>query len=320
MEIKTIEVPYMGDERQIFEIFVRKNEDVGYYLIPKDEVIDLLPLLKKGEINYEAVPANSDQIGVLPVRLSKYDVSDLDEKDVVALYTDIQIDELYEVMEYIHTHDNRYDNIILRIYKNSELPEFRTVLNEKAMKSLSPEYQQVFSGYMKLLLDLNDSDRIKQLMRYSNQNEIAKMLLRYTDEVRAFIFDHVTIRMAQDLQTKIDKLSNEKCGMQLLNISEDDEKRKDIEEVVNKLLSCRGGKYVTEIFAKEGCIKNGRLGDWVGLMVEVKAEIFNTDLDADLDDVMDDMMDIERPYTLVISSEPDMLDRSYGTVIWKRNE
>ena len=125
MEIKTIEVPYMGDERQIFEIFVRKNEDVGYYLIPKDEVIDLLPLLKKGEINYEAVPANSDQISVLPVRLSKYDVNDLDEKDVVALYTDIQIDELYEVMEYIHTHDNRYDNIILRIYKNSELPEFR---------------------------------------------------------------------------------------------------------------------------------------------------------------------------------------------------
>ena len=165
-----------------------------------------MSLLQKSEIYFEAVPANSEHLSVLPLRLSKYDIGEYDEIDVVALFTDIQIDELYDVMEYLHAHENQCGNLILKICKNSELPEFRTVLNEKAMYELAPEYQQVFGGYMKLLLDLNDSDRIKQLMEYSDQKEIAKMLLHYTDEVREFILDHVTTRMAGDITGELNKL------------------------------------------------------------------------------------------------------------------
>lgn len=87
-----------------------------------------------------------------------------------------------------------------------------------------------------------------------------------------------------------------------------------INEIINRLLNCSDGKHITEIYAKEGSIVRGEFTNWVGLMVETDTEFVNESLY----DVINDIEEEEREFTLVISVEPDTVERGHGTVLWKK--
>ena len=86
------------------------------------------------------------------------------------------------------------------------------------------------------------------------------------------------------------------------------------EAIVNRILSCSDAKFVTEIYAKERSIVNGEFGNQKSLMVEVDPEFTNESLY----DVINDMEEEKWPFTLVISVEPDTVERGHGTILWKR--
>lgn len=87
-----------------------------------------------------------------------------------------------------------------------------------------------------------------------------------------------------------------------------------INEIINRLLNCSDGKHITEIYAKEGSIVRGEFTNWVGLMIETDTEFVNESLY----DVINDIEEEEREFTLVISVEPDTVERGHGTVLWKK--
>jgi len=102
--------------------------------------------------------------------------------------------------------------------------------------------------------------------------------------------------------------------IQLLNIQETDPKKQELEETINTILSCSDGSYIEEIYAKAGSIRNGLFTNWVGLMVELNPEFENKSLY----DVIDQLEDTDRDFTLVISVEPNGVERGHGTILWKK--
>ena len=92
--------------------------------------------------------------------------------------------------------------------------------------------------------------------------------------------------------------------------------KEKIKEIINKILACSDGKYITEIYAKDGTIVNGEFTNWVSLMIETIPEFVNESL-------YDAIFDIEEethPFTLHLSVEPDTVERGHGTVLWKKGE
>lgn len=87
-----------------------------------------------------------------------------------------------------------------------------------------------------------------------------------------------------------------------------------VKNIIDKLLSCSDGKHITEIYAKEGSIVNGEFTNWVGLMVETDTEFVNESLYDCINDIEEDSF----PFTLVISTEPDTVERGHGTVLYKK--
>lgn len=100
----------------------------------------------------------------------------------------------------------------------------------------------------------------------------------------------------------------------LMNVKESDNKKIVIANVVDKLLSCEDGKYIEEIYAKDGSFRNGLFTNWVGLMVELNPEFENKSLY----DTIDDLEERCEAFTLVISTEPNTVERGTGTVLWRR--
>lgn len=90
--------------------------------------------------------------------------------------------------------------------------------------------------------------------------------------------------------------------------------RREVENIISRLLDCSDGKHIEEVYAKTGSIVNGEFGNWVGLMVEVCPEFQNESLY----DCINDIEDEERGFELVISVEPNTVERGHGTVLWKR--
>ena len=93
------------------------------------------------------------------------------------------------------------------------------------------------------------------------------------------------------------------------------DRKNEIQNVIEKLLSCKDAAYIDEIYAKEGSFdRNGQFSNWVGLMVEVPANFKNTDLYA----VIDDIEDENRNFTLVISVEPNTVERGHGRILYNK--
>lgn len=98
--------------------------------------------------------------------------------------------------------------------------------------------------------------------------------------------------------------------------------KNEIEKIIARLLSCTDGKYIEEIYAKDGSIVNGEFGNWVGLMVETCPEFTNESRDGSLSlyDCINDIEDEARSFRLVISVEPNMASRGHGTILYKKGE
>ncbi len=90
------------------------------------------------------------------------------------------------------------------------------------------------------------------------------------------------------------------------------EKTKDI---ILELLNCSDGKYITEIYAKEGSVIGGEFTGWISLMIEADPAFVNESLYG----VMDDIDERYHPFTLHLSIEPDMVERGHGIVLWTRS-
>ena len=102
--------------------------------------------------------------------------------------------------------------------------------------------------------------------------------------------------------------------MVLMNVDKNDPKYNTISEVIEAILFCSDGANVEEIYAKEGSFRNGLFTNWVGLMVELTPEFENKSLY----DVIDEQEEKCTDFTLVISTEPNTVERGVGTVLWKK--
>lgn len=91
---------------------------------------------------------------------------------------------------------------------------------------------------------------------------------------------------------------------------------KIIGEIISRLLDCSDGKYITEIYAKEGSIVRGEFTNWVGLMIETDTEFVNESLY----DIINNIEEEPHSFTLTISVEPDTIERGHGTTLWKKGD
>ncbi len=89
-----------------------------------------------------------------------------------------------------------------------------------------------------------------------------------------------------------------------------------VKSIINRLISCSDGKHITEIYAKNGSIIDGKFTDRIGLMIETDPDFINDTLY----DTIDDIEEKSYPFTLVISIEPDMAERGHGYVLYRRSE
>lgn len=99
------------------------------------------------------------------------------------------------------------------------------------------------------------------------------------------------------------------------NIKEDN-KSKMIEELINLILSTNNTGII-EIYAKDGSIINGSFGNWVGLMIETDPEFPNESLD-DVLDIIEQKDFSKYDFRLVISTEPNDMERGHGTILWSK--
>ena len=102
----------------------------------------------------------------------------------------------------------------------------------------------------------------------------------------------------------------------LMNVKENDKKIEAVATAIEAVLSCDDGKYVEEVYAKDGSFVNGLFSNWVSLMVELNPEFKNKSLY----DVIDAVEDSCTDFTLIISTEPNTVEHGCGTVLWRREE
>lgn len=98
----------------------------------------------------------------------------------------------------------------------------------------------------------------------------------------------------------------------LMNVNKNDKKLEALVKAIETVLSCEDSKYVEEIYAKEGSFRNGLLTDQVRIMVELNPEFVNKSLYNAIDNAEESC----QGFTLVISTEPNTVERGDGTVLW----
>ena len=89
-----------------------------------------------------------------------------------------------------------------------------------------------------------------------------------------------------------------------------------IKEIIHELLSCEDGRYITEIYADHGSDLEDNQDNhngWVRLMIETDPHFSNNDLY----DRMNDLDEKIYPFRLILSVEPDMVERGHGIILWK---
>ncbi len=89
-----------------------------------------------------------------------------------------------------------------------------------------------------------------------------------------------------------------------------------IKEIIRELLSCEDGRYITEIYAEHGSDLEDNHNGWVWLMIETDPYYTNNDLY----DRMNDLEEKFYPFRLILSVEPDMVERGHGIILWKAGD
>ncbi len=180
------------------EIKVRPDDiDVDYWVFPASVIAKTIELLKKSDIDFEALPGDFDHVSILPLAASSYDSDELAPSDAILLRCSIEEEDLERAVEYINTHESA---LRITVLKNSELPEFEFLLDEKENEDLSSELKEVLCAHMRLLLDMTDGDRMRAIYDYDEKASFAKLLKRYSPAVREFILNNVTKRYSAEIQ------------------------------------------------------------------------------------------------------------------------
>lgn len=199
MEIKTID--------NIIEIKVRPEDDYTSALIPIEFAEPTLSILKNSDIYMEVVRCDSSDFIHCIVEEVKYDIEPYDESEVYAVMVLVERNELYDLIDFVNA--NRDKEILVRKYKNSELPEHQELLNEEAKKVLSEDEKNSLMSYLINILDMNDGNRCGAIIAYMEDKSFAELLLYCTESVREFILYRVTKRMEGVLRKEIENLLKE---------------------------------------------------------------------------------------------------------------
>ena len=93
-------------------------------------------------------------------------------------------------------------------------------------------------------------------------------------------------------------------------------KKELVKDIVDEILAHPESEYVTEIFAKDFSIRDGEFTDLICLMIEMELGFRNTTFYHCLNDIEDRSY----PFRLILSTEPDAVERSHGIILWKRGE
>lgn len=102
----------------------------------------------------------------------------------------------------------------------------------------------------------------------------------------------------------------------MLNIKKDDPLYEALDTILSTILASTDAHYITEIYIKNGSIRQGLLTNWIRLMIEVDPEFVNTKLY----DVINELEEIYNYLHLTISIEPDTVEKGHGTTIYKRDK
>lgn len=192
----------IGTNETFVKLKVRSNEFYyDYYVFPKCVIEETIICLKRSDIYCDAVSADLEEIYNLPLAESKYSVEEYDEADRIAVYTNVDINELYEIIDYIKKHPDYKVTIVL--YKNSELQEFKDLLSDRAKNECTIEMQTVLSSYIKMLLDMSVSDLARAIIDYRESASFGKLLNMYSVNVIDYICSHVTKRCEKELREEM---------------------------------------------------------------------------------------------------------------------
>lgn len=92
-------------------------------------------------------------------------------------------------------------------------------------------------------------------------------------------------------------------------------RKSELDNIIERILACSDGRYITEIYAQKESINDGELTGTVSLMVETEISFENTDLY----DTINDLEEEKHSFRLYISVEPDFVERGYGITLWKKS-
>lgn len=114
MEVIALDTRLITVEGKFVEIKVRSNEeDYKYYLFPTEVIEGTLNLLKENEIHVDDIPATSRILANLPLAESKYSVEELPESMCTALHSEVDINEIYELIDYASAHEDEIITVTL---------------------------------------------------------------------------------------------------------------------------------------------------------------------------------------------------------------
>ena len=180
---------------------VRKDEeDFHVYLFPEEVAEKTVELLKSSDIFCEDTPAElAVEHPMLSSLLaeSRFDVSELEETECVAIECPVEINDLCDLIEYVNSH--RDEKICVELFRISELPEYQVLLSEKTEKTYSPEIKEALKEFMRTLLDLSDGDRFRKIYSFNEKADFGKLLNLYSPNVQEFIGDHVSKRFRSEV-------------------------------------------------------------------------------------------------------------------------
>lgn len=203
MEVITIDTAsFLGTNEEYVELKVRKKEfNYDYYMFPKHVIEKTISALEKSNIYCDDISGDSHNIQNVPLDESVYSVEAYDESDCVAVHSEVDIDEIYQIIDYINRNPDKHISIVL--YKNSELPEFKELLSDTAINECSVEMQAILKSYMKLLFDMSVSELAGTIIDYCKNASFGKLLNMYSEAVVDYIFDHVTKRFETELRKEM---------------------------------------------------------------------------------------------------------------------
>lgn len=206
MEVSKFDASRFGGNGIITELKVRASDgDYNYYLFPRHVLEKTLAVLKESKIYYDAIPADSNAFSYIIHAESRYGVLEYEESECLAVHFEVDINEIYEIIEYIDQFEA--ERITVIFFKNSELPEFQELLSARGRDEYSAEIQALMSSYARLLIDMHIAELGIVITDYMEHASFGKLLNVFSETVVEYICKNVTKRLEIQLR---EEMKNEK--------------------------------------------------------------------------------------------------------------